>query len=81
MTHIGELRLYNYILLKCHEAADKTYLHDKKEVEIVKKELAIAKSTQAKYLELLVNKTLVFKQPGHRGYYQINEKFITIKNT
>lgn len=75
--HIGEAKLYSYILIACHNNPDDYYLHHDKSAQTIAKELKIAPPTQFKYLSLLVKKELLVKEIGKRGYYRLNPKFIS----
>ena len=75
--HIGEAKLYSYILIACNNNPENYYLHHDKSAQTIAKDLGIAPPTQFKYLALLVKKELLFKEVGKRGYYKINTKYLS----
>lgn len=75
-THMGEAKLFNYIIKYCFTKEEEYYLHHEKSSIEIAKELGIAPPTQFKYLSLLVKKQLLLKEVGKRGYYKINPKFL-----
>lgn len=75
--HIGEAKLFSYIMIACNNNKENYYLHHDKSAQLIAKELSIAPPTQFKYLSLLVKKELLLKEVGKRGYYKINPKYVS----
>lgn len=75
-THIGEAKIFEYILMEVHNSLDKVYLHDKRNSDKIFEALSIAPSTQHKYIKMLLSSQLLEKTKD-RGYYTIGKKYIS----
>jgi hypothetical protein len=77
-SHIGELKMYDFIVRYTTEDAKNQFLHDSRSSEDIFNELSVAPSTQNRYISLLVKSTLILKVANKRGYYSVNPKFLKI---
>jgi hypothetical protein len=75
--HIGEGKLFNFIVKHCFDNKVDYYFHHDKSAQDIALRLKIAPPTQFKYLALLVKKTLLLREAGKRGYYKVNPRFVS----
>lgn len=71
--HIGEVKLFGYILATFNPN-DMSWSYDKYKEEAIKKTFSISKATVFNYLKNMCKNKLLIKKA--RGLYQVNEEFI-----
>lgn len=74
--HIGELRLFEFILHKVVKNEGLIYYHNKDTIEQFKKTWELGDSTLHNYLKLMVNKQILIKISN--GRYRVNDRFVSV---
>lgn len=72
-THIGQVKLFAYIL-STYNTTDSTWNYDKYKEAVIIDKLKITKATLFVYLKKLVDSELLIKRG--KGLYYINDKYI-----
>lgn len=72
-THIGQVKLFGYIL-STYNTNDGTWSYDKYKEALIVNKLDITKATIFTYLKKLVEAEILIKRG--KGIYEINDKFI-----
>lgn len=72
--HIGEMRMYYYIVETLDYDTNKPYNYNILEKDAIEKRFDIAHSTQNKYLSLLIQKGFI--QKHQKGIYFLSDKFV-----
>lgn len=74
--HMGELKLFNHIILDMRSTGKNQYYHNAQSMIDIEKQLELKKSTQHKYIKLMVAKDLLIKIQN--GIYKINPKHLQL---
>lgn len=74
--HIGEIRMFSYIIIASQKEKSNYYRHDFTAVKEIEKLYKIKPSTQHKYLKLLLTKEVLVKIQN--GIYKVNSKYIEL---
>jgi hypothetical protein len=74
--HIGEAKMFSYILTTAQKEVNNYYRHDFNSKIELENRFDIKESTQFKYLKLLISKGLICKIQN--GIYKVSEKYIEL---